>query len=202
MRHIRPCPDHPALESWLSRPTTPERHQRPGTSGGRGVLAGGLAADPEAVESVRSDGRVGCASASWARLKRSPRTAGTRSARPSGGRCSLACCCAQASCPDRQPDIGVVGRRAAEHGEQLGQHLRAPAEEGHRRHRGKMLVYRAPGYMLRIAPGMWTSSTLSRLPPMAGPRWPTATRSGPRCCSARPSGCGAGRCSPTCRRHR
>ena len=42
---------------------------------------------------------------------------------------------------------------------------------------GKVLVYRAPGYMLRVSPpATWTSRSSSRSSRTAGARWPPATR--------------------------
>ncbi len=68
---------------------------------------------------------------------------------------------------------------------------------------GRVLVHRAPGYLLRVAPGDVDLQVFEALVGQgrvrAGGR---ASGRAPPSCSARRSGCGAGRCWPTSRGHR
>ena len=65
---------------------------------------------------------------------------------------------------------------------------------------GRVLVHRAPGYLLRVAPGdvdiQVFEALVGRGPVRAGR---PDERTAPPSCSARRSGCGAGRCWPTSR---
>ena len=65
---------------------------------------------------------------------------------------------------------------------------------------GRVLVYRAPGYLLRVAPGDLDIQVFEALVGQGRSALAAGRRgSAPPSCSARRSGCGAGRCSPTCR---
>ena len=66
----------------------------------------------------------------------------------------------------------------------------------------RMLVYRAPGYMLRVAQETWTSSSFESLAAEGSGALAAGDRSVPPHCLARPLRCGAGRCSPMWRRRR
>ena len=67
---------------------------------------------------------------------------------------------------------------------------------------GKMLVYRAPGYMLRVAPGDVDIEHFESLAAEGADLLAAGRKSGPPKRSARHSDCGAARYSPTYRRHR